>query len=78
MPAVTNIGIHPTVDALGQAVIETHILDFEGDCYDQHARVELLSMLRPEQKFDTFAQLTAQIDQDVQNARAYFAQLEQA
>ncbi|MBP3372686.1 MAG: riboflavin kinase, partial [Clostridia bacterium] len=61
----------------GQAVIETHILDFEGDCYDHHARVELLAMLRAEQKFDTFAQLSAQIDTDVANARAYFEQAAQ-
>jgi len=77
MPAVTNIGTHPTVDELNQAVIETHILDFEGDCYDRHARVELLAMLRAEQKFDTFAQLSAQIDADVANARAYFQQMAQ-
>ena len=77
MPAVTNIGVHPTVDALDAALIETHILDFEGDVYGQHVRVELLQMLRGEQKFDTFAQLTAQIDTDVANARAYFAQAQQ-
>lgn len=72
MPAVTNIGVHPTVDALQMPVIETHILDYSGDCYDQHVRVELLQMIRPEQKFGTFAQLSAQIDADVAAARAYF------
>jgi riboflavin kinase/FMN adenylyltransferase len=73
MPAVTNIGVHPTVDELRLPVIETHILDFDGDCYDQHARVELLQMLRGEQKFDTFAQLSAQIQKDTADARAFFA-----
>lgn len=73
MPAVTNIGVHPTVDELRLPVIETHILDFDGDCYDQHARVELLQMLRGEQKFDTFARLSAQIQKDTADARAFFA-----
>ena len=73
LPAVTNIGVHPTVDELRLPVIETHILDFDGDCYDQHARVELLQMLRGEQKFDTFAQLSAQIQKDTADARAFFA-----
>ena len=68
----TNIGVRPTFDGV-RRVVETHLLDFEGDLYDRVASVELLKMLRPEQRFDGPDALIAQIRRDVEDTRAYFA-----
>jgi len=53
-PAVTNIGIRPTVDENAEQVLaETHIHGFEGDLYGQNIPVGLLEMIRPEKKFES-------------------------
>lgn len=69
--AVTNIGTRPTFD--GHSVtVETHLLDFEGDLYGHVVTVELVQMLRGEQKFDGLDALRAQIARDAEAARAWF------
>ena len=70
--AVTNIGTRPTFDGRNTTV-ETHLLDFEGDLYGHVVTVELLHRLRGEQKFDGMDALSAQIAQDVQDTREWFA-----
>jgi riboflavin kinase/FMN adenylyltransferase len=72
---VTNVGTRPTVDGKG-FLIETHLLDFDGDLYGQHINIRWLKKLRGEQKFDSLDALKAQIHKDIDAARAYFAQLE--
>lgn len=67
----TNIGVRPTFDGV-KRVVETHLLDFEGDLYGQVASIELLDMLRPEQKFEGPEILIAQIGRDVAATRTYF------
>jgi len=71
--AVTNIGTRPTFDDSVVRRVETHLLDFEGDLYGQVVSIELLHMLRPEQKFDGPDALVAQIKQDVTATREWFA-----
>lgn len=68
--SITNVGYNPTFD--GQhIVIETFILNFSRDIYDQHIEVQFLEHIRDEQKFDSMAALIAQITQDVAQAKAY-------
>lgn len=69
--AVTNIGIRPTVEG-ENVTVEPWILDFEGDLYGQTLRLELLSFLRPEQKFPDLAALKAQIAEDALLTREIF------
>ncbi|MBD5343211.1 MAG: riboflavin biosynthesis protein RibF [Bacteroides sp.] len=68
-PAVINIGRRPTVNNGNDVTIEVHILDFQGDLYGRHLRVEFLRRLRPEMKFSGFDELKAQIQKDIDNAR---------
>lgn len=68
-PAVINIGRRPTVNNGNDVTIEVHILDFQGDLYGQHLRVEFLRRLRPEMKFSGLDELKAQIQKDIDNAR---------
>lgn len=71
-PAVTNIGIRPTF-LLQKPMSETNIIGFEGDLYGDDIRVELLSFLRPETRFDGMDQLKAAIANDAEAAKAAFA-----
>ena len=71
--ACTNIGIRPTFEGDDHRLVETHLLDFEGDLYGQLITVELLHRLRSEQKFNGIDELTAQIQQDLVATREWFA-----
>ncbi|HEX3343837.1 MAG TPA: bifunctional riboflavin kinase/FAD synthetase [Polyangiaceae bacterium] len=65
---VTNIGVRPTVDGTSRTV-ETYLLGFAGDLYDQRLRVHLVARLRGEQKFAGLEELKAQITRDCLEAR---------
>lgn len=69
--AVVNIGRRPTVEGRADAPlsIEAHLLDFSGDLYGRHVKLEFLSRLRGEQKFAGLDELKKAIENDVQNAR---------
>ncbi len=56
----------------GAPVLEVHLLDFDGDLYRRHVRVEFLRKLRDEEKYADLATLTRQIALDVENAKAFF------
>jgi riboflavin kinase / FMN adenylyltransferase len=68
-----SIGVRPTVTDTGRATLEVHLLDFSGDLYTAHLRVNFLHKLRDEAKYDSLAALTAQIGRDVEATRAWFA-----
>jgi len=70
---VASLGVRPTVKQQGAPVLEVHALDFEGDLYRRHVRVEFLSKFRDEEKYADLATLTRKIALDVENARAYFS-----
>ncbi len=70
-PAVANTGTRPTVGG-EEARIEAHIFDFDQDIYGQTVDVRFRSFIRPEQKFDSFEILKAQIEKDAAGARAVF------
>lgn len=70
---VANLGKRPTFDKQ-DVLLEAHLFDFEGDIYDQHARVELVSFLRGETKFDGIDSLKAQIAKDCMIAKLVLAE----
>lgn len=65
-PAAVNLGVHPTVHELPHPVAEASLLGFEGDLYGKFLRLELLFQVRPEQRFSSLPELTAQIARDQQ------------
>ncbi|MBG7610109.1 MAG: bifunctional riboflavin kinase/FAD synthetase [Anaerolineae bacterium] len=72
--AVTNIGVRPTFGVEGAAPqIESHILDFDDDIYGENLRVEFLSRIRGEQRFDNINELVKQIQVDISTARKLLA-----
>ena len=71
---VTDIGVKPTVQKMGQMGVETHILDFKADVYEKEAKVLFLKYLRPEMKFDSLEALKQQILSDTHTALDFFNQ----
>ena len=74
LPAVASLGVRPTVEDAGRMLLEVHIFDWNQSCYGKLVRVEFLSKLRDEEKYVDLPTLTAAIDRDAQQARAWFAQ----
>ena len=75
-PAVTNVGVRPTVDTDGGVTVESHLLEPIGELYGADCRVEFLKMLRPEMRFAGLEALRAQIARDAGAARAFFCEAE--
>jgi len=82
LAGVANIGIRPSLDPTdvngGRVLLETHCLDWPASlgaegAYGKIIRVELLHKLHDELKYDGLDALTAGINQDCLDARAYFA-----
>ncbi len=71
-PAVTNVGVRPTVDTDGGVTVESHLLVEAGELYGADCRVEFLKMLRPERRFDNLEALREQIARDAAAARDFF------
>ena len=74
-PAVTNVGIRPTVAQDGMRS-ETCILDFSGDLYGKKVQVKLIKYLRDETKFPDIEALKRAIGKDIENARNIYKEVE--
>ncbi len=69
---VTNIGTRPTVHSDGRVVIETHLLDFEGDVYGKSAEVALTDFMREEKRFGGLDELREAVAKDIKRAKELF------
>ena len=72
LSSVTNIGVRPT---FGQNTrnVETYLVNYKGDLYDQVLKVEFIQKLRDEQHFASTEELKAQIKEDVEKVLKLFA-----
>jgi len=66
------LGTRPTFDN-GKPVFEVFLFDFTGDLYDKNIEIELVGFIRPDRKFDSVAELTAQMAEDCDSARRILA-----
>ena len=64
---VANIGYSPTFEDQ-KFTVEVHILDFHEDIYEEKIRVNFVSRLRDEIKFNSIEELSEQIRKDIQQA----------
>ncbi|MDB4363370.1 bifunctional riboflavin kinase/FAD synthetase [Pseudomonadales bacterium] len=72
MTGVANVGVRPTVDANVKAILEVHLIDFQGDLYGRQMEVRFLHKIRDEQRFSDVTQLQSQIERDVADTRSWF------
>ena len=76
LPGVASFGVRPTVEDSGRVLLETYLFDYNQPCYGKLIRVEFLKKLRDEEKYADLPALTAAIERDAQQARAFFKQRE--
>ena len=67
-PAAISVGSTPTF-GVSPRILEAHVLDFTGTLYDQIVSIEFHSRLRPQERFFSEDELSAQIDRDVDAVR---------
>jgi riboflavin kinase / FMN adenylyltransferase len=69
-PCAINLGRRPTFyEHADSSLLEAHLLDFDGDLYDEAAKVRFTHFLRSERKFDGVDALIAQLAHDIDHAR---------
>ena len=71
-PAVTNVGVRPTVADGDRVTVESYLLNFGGDLYGRMVRVEFYKYLRPERKFPSVEALAEEIRKNAEETREYF------
>jgi len=68
--AATNIGFNPTFTPDRQTPsLEAYLLDFDRDIYGQHVKLEFVSRIRNELKFNSVQALIWKIQEDVDKTR---------
>jgi riboflavin kinase/FMN adenylyltransferase len=68
--AAISVGRRPTFYAdHGLCLVEAYVLDFDGDLYDQPARVRFTHRIRGQERFDDVAALVEQMRRDVERVR---------
>lgn len=70
--SVSNIGRKPTVGADNPIGLETFLLDFDKDVYEQNILVEFLDFIRPEKRFESLEALKHQIFCDIETTHKYY------
>lgn len=71
---ITNIGYNPTVG--GQTkMIETHLMDYEGNLYGEKIEVAFHHYIRSEKKFNDVEMLSRQISTDTELARIFLSNM---
>ncbi len=58
---ITNVGNNPTVNSGSDALVETHLLDFDENLYGKHIQVDFIRFIRPEIKFKSIEELKNQL-----------------
>ena len=71
---LTNIGYRPTIDDK-KFTVETYILEFNQEIYQQNIKIELIEKIREEQKFNNILKLKEKIQQDIKAAKAIIKKL---
>lgn len=66
---ITNVGDRPTVHSDGETVIETHLIDFDGEVYGDCARVGLGKFLREERRFGSLDELRETVERDIKTVK---------
>ncbi|MEF9958439.1 MAG: bifunctional riboflavin kinase/FAD synthetase [Niameybacter sp.] len=72
---ITNVGYNPTVGG-SMKMIETHLMDFEGDLYGAEIEVSFHRFIRAERKFENIEALSRQIATDTEQVRIFLRNMQ--
>jgi riboflavin kinase / FMN adenylyltransferase len=75
-PSAVNVGIRPTFETGRGLLVESFLIDFDGDLYGQNLRVAFVERLRGEKRFDSAEELVEAMRRDVERAREVCAAYE--
>lgn len=67
--SATNVGTRPTFGE-GERMVETYLLDYDGDLYGKKITIEFVRKVRDERRFPSAEQLIVQMRKDVQEVNA--------
>lgn len=74
LPTAISLGRRPTFyETADASLLEAHVLDFQGDLYDERVAVRFVARLRGEERFDDVDALIAQMRHDCEDARRILA-----
>lgn len=71
---IANVGCKPTVQNEAVYGVETHLLHCNENLYGMTAKTELLSFIRPEQKFSSLEELRIQLESDKLTGSTFFGE----
>ncbi|MCD7746981.1 MAG: riboflavin kinase [Firmicutes bacterium] len=71
-PAVSNVGVKPTINGISSPAVESFLFGYSGDAYGKTVRTSLLEFRRPEKKFPDRESLFSAISRDVDAAAEFF------
>lgn len=74
-PAAIHIGPNPTFESDGATKVEVHLLDFDGDLYDQVLLVDFVTRVRDIARFDSADRLIQQLEQDISIIRSQLSRV---
>ncbi len=67
--AAVSVGVSPTFQDRSSANVEVHIIDFEGDLYNDAIKISFLERIRDMIKFDDVDELIDRVNKDIAHAR---------
>ena len=70
-PAITNVGVNPTVEDGKNIKVETHIFAKTDKWYGKEIQVEFYEFIRPEVQFSNMEELKNQVEEDKKKAKEY-------
>ncbi len=70
-PAITNLGVRPTVSDDDRVNAETFIYDYDNDLYGKTIKVTLIAFRRKEQRFDSVDELYDTVRLDLEEGRIF-------
>jgi riboflavin kinase/FMN adenylyltransferase len=70
--AAVNVGVRPTFGMGLALLVEAYLLDTTADLYGSELRLEFLTRLRGERRFDSADELVAQMNHDIADTRAWW------
>jgi riboflavin kinase / FMN adenylyltransferase len=71
--AAVNVGVRPTFGMGLSLLVEAYLLDTDVDLYGRQLRLDFLTRLRGERRFDSAEELIAKMHDDVAQTRAWWA-----
>jgi riboflavin kinase/FMN adenylyltransferase len=73
--SITNMGVNPTVNYKNpdptERIMETHILNFDQNIYNEYIEVFFIKKIRNEKKFGNTDALAAQLTKDIKQVEKY-------